>query len=105
MKKNMVLATWTSDDWQTYSYLFANERNYRLFEDHSKDRIFDVIRFRVSGKTYAEKKASLRDVAVNYSNAYIEGLYLEDIIEISRFFEKYGRMYGLVREFTENAII
>ena len=58
------------------------------------------------GKTYADRKACLYDKAVEYS--YIWGeLYpisYGEIWEIDNYFYKYGKRYGLLKEFKENAI-
>jgi hypothetical protein len=57
------------------------------------------------GRSYKEKKNFLRDQAIAYQNCYE---YIDDllaIVEISNYFEHYGRKYGLLREFKENGII
>jgi hypothetical protein len=57
------------------------------------------------GRTYKEKKNFLRDQAIAYQSCYE---YIDDllaIVEISNYFEHWGRKYGLLREFKENGII
>ena len=64
-----------------------------------------IIPFRISGKTYQAKKADLRQQAIDYSN--IQGvltLYWSEVAEISNFFERNGKRYGLLKEFRENGI-
>ena len=57
------------------------------------------------GETYREKKNTLHEQAVNYSHycACIQSVW--ELCDISAYFEKYGKKYGLLLEFRENAII
>lgn len=57
--------------------------------------------------TYAEKKDEIRQMAIDYQNMFVEGetFYWSDIAEWTEFFEKYGKRYGLLKEFRENGII
>jgi hypothetical protein len=61
--------------------------------------------FKVSGKTYTERKENLRDLAIEYSNNVGETcLSYGELAEIGCFFEKNGKRYGLLKEFKENGI-
>lgn len=59
----------------------------------------------VSGKTYAEKKAFVHDLAVEWSHisGEVEMCYY-DLCEIDEWFRKYGRRFGLMEGFKENCI-
>ena len=63
---------------------------------------------RIHGKTYTEKQSFLRDKAIDFQNTDSEisggGLSWGEYAAIGDFFEKYGKRYGLLREFRENAI-
>ena len=63
-----------------------------------------IIEFTIHGKTYAEKKNNLREIAIDYSNNRADGLYMSDFIAIENWFFKNGKKYGLIKEFKENAI-
>ena len=64
-----------------------------------------VIPFRVSGKTYQAKKEDLRQQAIDYSNIQsVLTLYWSEVAEISNFFKRNGKRYGLLKEFQENGI-
>ena len=67
----------------------------------------DIINFTVSGKTYREKQNDLREKAIRFQSdiSSAEGLYMGEYAEIVNWFVKNARRYGLVQEFTENAII
>lgn len=56
---------------------------------------------------YAEKKNEIRQMAIDYQNMFTDGetFYWSDIAEWTAFFEKYGKRYGLLKEFRENGIL
>lgn len=57
------------------------------------------------GKTYAEKKESVRNNAIAYSNTCGEiDLSYHELAILSNYFAKYGKRYGLLQEFKENGI-
>ena len=64
-----------------------------------------VLDFKISGKTYKEKQASLEELAKNwqYDFASLSWSYGE-LCEIGNYFYKNGKRYGLLKEFRENAI-
>ena len=64
----------------------------------------------VKGKTYAEKKACLHELAIDWSLNSNEiygnegSLSMGELMDIYSFFEINGKRYGLLEEFRENAI-
>ena len=68
--------------------------------------IFTLDMSNVTGRTYAEKKACIESKAIDYSNnmSEIYPISYGELAEISDFFETYGRRYGLLTDFRENAI-
>lgn len=65
-----------------------------------------IIEFKTHGKTYAERRENLRNLAQDFqSNESGHGLYTSDLIEIESFFRVNGARLGLMREFHENGII
>lgn len=66
--------------------------------------ILQTIHFSVKGKTYNEKKNHVQSLAIDFSHNDICGLSWGECAEISDFFEKNGKRYGLLKEFRENAI-
>lgn len=65
----------------------------------------DTLLLRVKGKTYDARKQYLRALAVEYSWMDLGGLSYGELAEISAFFERNGKRYGLLEEFRENAIV
>ena len=66
--------------------------------------IIQIMVFNVKGKSYAERKENLRNIAIEFSHNEICGLSYGEVWHIQNFFEIMGRRYGLLREFRENAI-
>lgn len=67
-----------------------------------------VLSFRIVGKTYADRKESLRNLAIDFQSAN-DGdtdltLSYGELCDVCDFFERMGRKYGLLREFRENCI-
>lgn len=78
--------------------------NYRLEQVSAK--AFYVLERAARPRTYAEKKDALRSFAIDWQHATGDfDMSMSDVIDWCEFFEEYGRKYGLIREFRENAII
>ena len=88
--------------------IFNNISYEDLVRDYGieEDNILCYIPFKVSGKTYAQRKADLEAKAIDWSNR--QGDYpawsYGELTEIYDFFEVNSKRYGLLKEFRENAI-
>ena len=60
--------------------------------------------FRIKGKTYADRKEFVRNIAIEYSNNGAFGLSWGEVATVSDMFYKLGKRYGLLKEFKENGI-
>lgn len=85
-----VVHSWDEFHWLTFSPLVK------------WTRIIDFSR--LPGKTYADKKDNLREMAIDFQHTDEGGLSYGELLEIQDFFERYGRRFGLLREFRENGI-
>lgn len=70
-----------------------------------KARVIYTMGFKITGKTYQEKKAALEEIAKDFQMHDTGGLYYSDYMIIGDFFEKNARRYGLITDFKENGII
>ena len=84
---------------------------YFSFEEWNRDtfnpltEIIGMLDFKIQGKNYTEKKASLEDLAIEFSNNVGNTcLSYGELAEIGNFFEINGKRYGLLKEFKENGI-
>jgi len=93
---------------------YGNENDVFLFDSYEElykatfcpdYTILDILEFKISGKTYAEKKADLKDKAIQYSNLCSEWScsYME-LVGVTDYFARNGKQYGLLKEFRENGI-
>lgn len=57
----------------------------------------------VKGRTYAERKEYVRNLAIAFSNMAVTMSWY-DVANIQSWFREYGKRYGLLREFEENCI-
>ena len=64
-----------------------------------------IIEFKTHGKTYAERRENLHNLAVEFSNTCTGDLYYSDVENIICWFEKNGKRYGLMKELKENGIV
>lgn len=64
--------------------------------------------FTISGRTYTEKKDSLKNIAIDYFNLLSDfsgcGFSYGELSAISEYFYNNGKRYGLLEEFRKNAI-
>lgn len=91
-----------------FAIYFKNRYGYEQFFKDTFSPInedIQVLDLKVKGNTYEERKASLEDLAIDYSNnfASLSWSYSE-LAEIGDFFYRNGKRYGLLKEFRENAI-
>lgn len=67
--------------------------------------IITTILFKVGGKTYAERKENLRDLAKEWQGQFASYNWsYGELATIGEYFNKNGKRYGLLKEFKENGI-
>ena len=70
--------------------------------------IHGVVDFHTHGRTYAERKESARNTAIEFQNIDAEvsgGLSWGELADVGAWFETMAKRYGLIEEFRENGII
>lgn len=85
-------------------YTFDSWREYHTATFSPLIDVLFITDFKVKGKTYADRKEFVRDMAINYSNNQACGLSWGEVAMISDMFYTLGKRYGLLKEFKENAI-
>lgn len=86
------------------NYLFENMCDFIEFTFSPLVKVDFLMDFKIKGKTYNEKKESLRNIAIDYQRNDIGGLSYYEYTLINDFFETNGKRYGLLTEFKENCI-
>lgn len=64
-----------------------------------------VFPLRIHGRTYAEKRAHLRRLAIDIQSADLGGISYGELCDLQCFLIRSARKYGLIQEFKQNAII
>lgn len=101
----MIYAEYRDADGRVHSGVYRHCEQYvkATFSPLSEDVL--IVDLKAHGKTYAEKKASVREQAVDIQCGTHEGLHWSDAALISAYFKKMGKRYGLTDEFLENGVI
>ena len=101
----MFLARYKTEGKEQINLYMYHGYNDFIRETFSPDtEIITLLDFTIHGKTYQERKDSLQDIAIAYSHTDCSGLSWLDMHFITEYFSMNGRRYGLMQEFTENAI-
>lgn len=88
---------------ENYIYFSFEEWNRDTFNPLTE--IVGMLDFKIQGKNYTEKKASLEDLAKEWQGQFASYNWsYGELAEIGNFFERNGKRYGLLREFKENGI-
>ena len=73
------------------------------FSPQTKD--IDILKLQINGNTYESRKDNARNLAIMYQLewAWLPWSYGE-LAEITNYFYKVGKRYGLIKEFKDNGI-
>lgn len=83
-----------------------NEISIFYNETFSPDIEYQILPFKISGKTYAERKNAARNLAIEYQIITdCGGLSYGELSAIRAYFENIAARYGLIQEYRENGII
>lgn len=63
-----------------------------------------LISFVTHGKSYSERKESVRSIAVDWSNTDTYPLSWAEEHRVTEWFDRMGKRYGLLEEFRENGL-
>lgn len=69
-----------------------------------KEKLEDVMSISSRGLSYREKKAKIREEAIQWQS-HFDDMDCYSVTAWTNYFEKMGKRYGLTREFRENGII
>lgn len=100
----MLYAKWKEDGFERAQVFYLWE-DYFAETSSSDVDVLSVISFKVSGKTYQDKKECVRNIAIQFQHDDDGGLSMFEISEIQGWFQKVGSRYGLLKEFKENGVV
>ena len=65
----------------------------------------DIVDFKTTGRSYSEKKESVRKVAQEFQSVECGGMYMSEYADVSGWFRLMGERYGLSAEFEREGVI
>lgn len=105
---NPIYATY-QDDNKISEILFDSIADYNSFFWSPQCMPLETIELKATGKTYQQKKQSVRDVILDITAVEYEingiGLSYGEMQTLQGWCEDMAKRYGLTKEFQENAII
>ncbi|MBO7070529.1 MAG: hypothetical protein J6W09_04470 [Bacteroidales bacterium] len=98
----MFYANYLEKDGTKVGHLFDSMVGFMTETDANP---IDIIDFKVSGRTYEEKKDSARQLAIDFQHAECGGMFMSEYAEVTDFFRKIGKRFGLSSEFENEGVI
>ena len=98
----MFYAIYREKDGKKVGHLFDSMVGFMMLTDTNP---IDIVDFKVSGRTYKERKESARQLAIDYQHMECGGMYMSEYAEVGDYFRKIGKRYGLSVEFEEEGVI
>lgn len=97
-------------DNKTYNYIYY--KNSAGFDAWHRDTFspltknINMLDFTIKGKTYQERKNNAEDIAKDWQMIFSQYSWSwGEVAEVSNYFEKIAKRYGLTKTFKENCII
>ena len=100
----MIYALLKENNIETAYLFYSYEELHRATFNPEIETTCTIELGRLKGKTYKERKADIESKAIEFSNNQEGGLSYGELFEIEDYFRKYGKRYGLLTDFRENAI-
>ena len=98
----MFYAIYREKNGTKVGHLFDSMVGFMMLTDANP---IDIVDFKVSGRTYEEKKESARQLAIDFQHMECGGMYMSEYAEVTDFFRKIGKRYGLSAEFEREGVI
>lgn len=105
----MFIGVYTLENKKYFSLYYDNIHGWNAWHSETfspKIKDIKMLRFKIHGKTYQEKKASAQELAIRWQTIFSGYSWsYSEIIEITDYFQKIGKRYGLLEEFKNNCIL
>ena len=101
----MFYAAFVDPYGKLHSNLYFDLELYRADTFSPDTEFLSAIDFKISGKSYVDRKEAARNIANNFQDAEKPGLSYRELAMIGDYFAQIARRFGLVQEFRENGII
>jgi len=101
----MFIGIFKNNEGKIESNLYYDWNEWHRDTFNPLTEIIGMLDFKIKGKNYTEKKASLEDLAKEWQGQFASYNWsYGELATIGEYFNKNGKKYGLLREFKENCI-
>ena len=105
--KRLYLIKYVNTDKKKEVAIVKNDYQFNSFMNDKKIKMLNFIRLSLNGSSYHQRRENLRGLAIEAQifdyDSDIHFSMMEQLT-IENYFRKYGKQYGLLKEFQENAI-
>lgn len=104
----MFIGKYEIDNKEYFNIYYRNKDDYKLWNSDTFSpniKNIETLDFKISGKTYEERKASLEDLAKEWQLYFCDFSWsYGELMVIQTYFYENAKRYGLLKEFKENGI-
>lgn len=101
----MFIGIFKNNEGKIENYIYYDFEEWHRDTFNPLTEIIGMLDFKIQGKNYTEKKASLEDLAKEWQGQFASYNWsYGELATIGEYFNKNGKRYGLLREFKENCI-
>ena len=104
----MFIGKYELEGKEYFNIYYKNIYGYKKWHEDTFSPLtknIETLDFKISGKSYQERKASLEELAKEWQLHFSQYSWsYSELAEINDYFYTNGGKYGLLREFKENAI-
>ena len=104
----MFIGKYELDNKEYFNIYYKNKDGYKLWNSDTfspNTKNIEILDFKISGKNYREKQASLEDLAKEWQLYFCDFNWsYGELMIIQTYFYENAKRYGLLREFRENGI-
>ena len=104
----MFIGVYELEDKEYFSIYYKNKLGYEAWHQDTfspETKNIEILDFKITGKTYRERQASLEDLAKEWQLRFWQYSWsYGELYEINNYFYENGKRYGLLNVFHENGI-
>lgn len=105
--RRIYLIKYVNEDKKKEVALVENDYQFNSFMNDGKIKVLDFIRLSLNGSSFQQRRENLRELAIETQIFDYDSdinFSMMELATIENYFRKYGKLYGLLKEFEENAI-
>ena len=103
--KRLYLIKYVNTDKKKEVSIVENDYQFNSFMNDGTIKVLDFIRLSLNGSSYQQRRDNLRCLAIEVQIFDCDSdinFSMMELSTIENYFRKYGKQYGLLKEFQEN---